>query len=70
VFFVAEFFTAVGDRGVVAVALDAPHPGGFAEAVSAAGSLAVLRPGDDSGMRVVRSTRFSTTTGSSRRRAS
>ena len=44
VFSVAELATAVGDRDVVAVALDAPQPGGFTEAVAAAGSLPVLRP--------------------------
>ncbi len=44
VFSVGELVTAVGDRDVVAVALDAPQPGGFAEAVGAAGSLPVLRP--------------------------
>ena len=44
VFSVAELVTAVGDRDVVAVALDAPPPGGLSEAVAAAGSLPVLRP--------------------------
>ena len=44
VFSVAELVTAVEDRDAVAVALDAPQPGGFTEAVAAAGSLPVLRP--------------------------
>ena len=44
VFSVAELVTAVGGRDVVAVALDAPQPGGLTEAVAAAGSLPVLRP--------------------------
>ena len=44
VFSVAELVTALGDEGVVAVALDAPPPGGLSEAVAAAGSLPVLRP--------------------------
>ncbi len=44
VFSVAELLTAVGDREVAAVALDAPQPGGFDEAVAAAGSLPVMRP--------------------------
>ncbi|MCA1696603.1 MAG: hypothetical protein LC749_18825, partial [Actinobacteria bacterium] len=41
---VAELIIAVGDLGVVAVALDAPQPGRLPEAVAAAGSLPVLRP--------------------------
>ena len=44
VYSVAELVTAVGDRDVVAVALDAPSPGGLTDAVAAAGSLPVLRP--------------------------
>ena len=44
VFSVGELITAVGDRDVVAVALDAPSPGGLTEAVAAARSLPVLRP--------------------------
>ena len=40
---VAELVIAVEVRDVVAVALDAPQPGGFTEAVAAAGSLPVLR---------------------------
>ena len=44
VFSVGELVTAVGDRDVVAVALDAPQPGEFTDAVAAAGSLPVLRP--------------------------
>ena len=44
VFTVAELAIAVGAPGVVAVALDAPQPGAFTEAVAAAGSLPVLRP--------------------------
>ena len=41
---VAELIIAVGAPGVVAVALDAPQPGQFSEAVAAAGALPVLRP--------------------------
>ena len=41
---VTELAIAVEAPGVVAVALDAPQPGAFTEAVAAAGSLPVLRP--------------------------
>ena len=41
---VAELILAVGAPGVVSVALDAPQPGRFSEAVAAAGALPVLRP--------------------------
>jgi len=64
---VAELILAVGAPGVVAVALDAPQPGRFSEAVVAAGALRCYgRSGDDSATREVRSTKSSTATGSSR----
>ena len=44
VFTVAELAIAVGAPGVVAVALDAPQPGRFSEAVAAARVLPVFRP--------------------------
>ncbi len=69
---VTELAIAVGAPGVVAVAVDAPQPGAFTEAVAAAGSLPVLQAiwRRQRNTREVRSTRYSTGTGSSRQRTS
>lgn len=67
----AELVTSVGDRDVAAVALDAPQPGGVRRSRAAAGALGVAADMATTAQHdAVRSTRSSTATGSSRRRAS